>query len=185
METPSKPEKKHVPVPHRAYKPNPIVQTRDVATQRRRDMFFRKVQNDRDNKKWQARGDQLQRLDYISDQKRWEAEKARQAPEVVDHYLDDEVLDDAMSSYTPSGTPQATDEEDYILAQEEYELQQLITSMEEEQDNQEHTSQHYGSDDEDYDQLFMECITAPDVQHHPNEMNAGYGNEDSMDMTEG
>jgi hypothetical protein len=45
--------------PQRLYKPNPIVQTRDAATKRRRDMFFKRVQKGRDDKKWDARGEQV------------------------------------------------------------------------------------------------------------------------------
>jgi hypothetical protein len=45
--------------PQRAYKANPIVQTRDAATKRRRDMFFKRVQNNREDKKWESRGEQV------------------------------------------------------------------------------------------------------------------------------
>ena len=45
--------------PQRAYKPNPALQTRDAATKRRRDMFFKRVQNSREDKKWESRGDQV------------------------------------------------------------------------------------------------------------------------------
>jgi hypothetical protein len=48
--------------PQRLYKPNPTIANRDVATQRRRDMFFRRVQNDRADKRWEARGDQVGNL---------------------------------------------------------------------------------------------------------------------------
>lgn len=47
------------PVPQRAHKPNPVIQSRDAVAQRRREMFFRRVQKDRDDKKWDARGDQV------------------------------------------------------------------------------------------------------------------------------
>jgi hypothetical protein len=47
------------PTPQRAYKPNPVMQTRDAATKRRRDMFFKRVQNGREDKKWEARGEQV------------------------------------------------------------------------------------------------------------------------------
>lgn len=58
MATPNGNENK-VSVPQRAFKPNPVVQTRDQATKRRRDMFFKRVQKDRDDKKWDARGEQV------------------------------------------------------------------------------------------------------------------------------
>jgi hypothetical protein len=46
-------------VPQRPHKPNPLIQDRETATQRRREMFFRRVQRDRDDKKWGARGEQV------------------------------------------------------------------------------------------------------------------------------
>ena len=52
-------EKKNWAAPQRAYKPNPVVQTRDAATKRRRDMFFKRVQKGREDKKWDARGEQV------------------------------------------------------------------------------------------------------------------------------
>jgi hypothetical protein len=58
MTTPTQSEQKPT-APQRAYKPNPIVQTRDAATKRRRDMFFKRVQKGRDDKKWDARGEQV------------------------------------------------------------------------------------------------------------------------------
>ena len=51
-------EKKPMTQP-RSFKPNPVVQTRDAATQKRRAMFFRRVQKNRDDKKWDARGEQV------------------------------------------------------------------------------------------------------------------------------
>ena len=59
MSTPVQSEKKSYTAPQRAYKPNPVVQTRDAATKRRRDMFFNRVQKERDDKKWEVRGEQV------------------------------------------------------------------------------------------------------------------------------
>ena len=55
----SQPQSEKKPVPQRPHKPNPVMQSRDAAAQRRRDMFFRRVQKDRDDKKWNARGEQV------------------------------------------------------------------------------------------------------------------------------
>ncbi|KAF2793567.1 hypothetical protein K505DRAFT_305567 [Melanomma pulvis-pyrius CBS 109.77] len=175
------------PVPQRTHKPNPVIQSRDAVAQRRREMFFRRVQKDRDDKKWDARGDQIQHLDFISSQKRWEAEKARQAPELDHDFLDEDVLDLA-ASYVLNSVPQPEqemEEADYILAQEEYELEQLVASMEEDEDVLDTTSQHYGSDDEDYDQIFMECTTAADTEQPSEYTNANFQDMDAMDMTDG
>jgi hypothetical protein len=59
MATPAQMDNKITTAPQRAYKPNPAIQTRDAATKRRRDMFFKRVQKDRDDKKWEARGEQV------------------------------------------------------------------------------------------------------------------------------
>lgn len=78
-------------------------------------------------------------------------------------------------------------EADYLLAQEEYELQQLVASMEQDQDQETVPQQHFGSDDEDYDQIFMECATNFDTryQQQPQPYDSGYMDVDDMDMTDG
>jgi hypothetical protein len=50
---------KDVPFSKRAIKANPIVQSRDAVKERRRDMFFKKVQQDRDDRRWANRGEQV------------------------------------------------------------------------------------------------------------------------------
>lgn len=78
-------------------------------------------------------------------------------------------------------------EADYVLAQEEYELQQLIASIEQEQGQDAAPQQHYGSDDEDYDQIFMECAADADsrYQQQLQSHDDGYGYVDDIDMTDG
>jgi len=46
----------------RTYKANPAMQTRDAATKRRRDLFFKRVQDNREDKKWESRGEQVRGL---------------------------------------------------------------------------------------------------------------------------
>lgn len=55
----SEPTEKKTPMSKRAYKPNPLIQSRDAATKRRRDMFFNRVQNSREDKHWEKRGEQV------------------------------------------------------------------------------------------------------------------------------
>ncbi|KAF1964942.1 hypothetical protein BU23DRAFT_520311 [Bimuria novae-zelandiae CBS 107.79] len=178
MTTPTPSEKTSLVAPKRAYKPNPVVQTRDAATKRRREMFFKRVQKGRDDKKWDARGEQIQLLDHISEQKRWEAEKTRQAPQ-----LDDYVVELEVEEITSSTPVQEMTEADYILTQEEQEMQELIASMEDEHDD---ASQHYGSDDEDYDQLFMEYTSNMQPQSQPQyqqNTSTTTADPDAMDMS--
>jgi hypothetical protein len=131
---------------------------------------------------------QIQQLDFVSERKRWEAEKARQAPPEND-FLDEETIDDATLPDWSDKAPQhqaGMTEADYIAAQEEYELQQLIASMEPENDA---SSQHYGSDDDDYDSIFMECASTVDEpykqQAHHTSNHFDYADLMDMDMTDG
>ncbi|KAF2707081.1 hypothetical protein K504DRAFT_458539 [Pleomassaria siparia CBS 279.74] len=186
----SQPDFSKKPVPQRLHKPNPVTQKSDVVAQRRRDMFFRRVQKGREDKKWDARGDQIQRLDFISTQKRWKAEKARQAPELDLEFLDQNI-DEFASTFASKNAPQTQqelEEAEYVLAQEEYDLQQLIASIEEnqEQGRLDTASQHYGSDDEDYDRIFMEC--AADTSNSEQQFRYAstvFEDADAMDMTDG
>lgn len=192
---------KKTPIAQRAHKPNPLVQTRDAATKRRREMFFKRVHNSREDKKWETRGEQvwikllsiaksrtdicfqIQQLDFVSERKRWEAEKARQAPPEND-LINEDTMDDpslpewaSITSYVEEGMTEA----DWIAAQEEYELQQLIASVEQEN---EASSAHYGSDDDDYDSIFLECL---DMAHEASAQKGQHDctrieNEDTMDM---
>ncbi|KAH3969852.1 hypothetical protein HBH64_151750 [Parastagonospora nodorum] len=175
---------KKSPTPQRAYKANPVIQTRDAATKRRRDMFFKRVQNGREDKKWEARGEQIQQLDFVSERKRWEAEKARQAPKEDDNMVE-QIIEDAPLPDWTSPLPQSTHEmieADYIAAQEEYELQQMIAAMEEQDQENDAASQHFGSDDEDYDQLFMDCAVDQQYQHSSQQMGASFQDTGAMDM---
>lgn len=78
-------------------------------------------------------------------------------------------------------------EADYVLAQEEYELQQLIAAMEHEQNQETTSQQHYGSDDEDYDQIFMECAADVDTRYQQQLQahDSDCRDVDDMDMTDG
>jgi hypothetical protein len=51
--------KKELPFSKRAIKSNPIIQSRDAVKERRRNLFLRKVQDDRDDRRWASRGDQV------------------------------------------------------------------------------------------------------------------------------
>jgi hypothetical protein len=132
---------------------------------------------------------QLQQLDFVSERKRWESKKAQEAPSEEDDY-DDELLSDAALPQSSSNAPRyepEMSEADYVLAQEEYELQQLIAAMEQEQNQDTTPQQHYGSDDEDYDQIFMECAADvdPRYQQQPQAHNSDHRDVEDMEMTDG
>ncbi|KAH8730301.1 hypothetical protein GQ44DRAFT_701137 [Phaeosphaeriaceae sp. PMI808] len=171
-------------IQQRPYKPNPLLQTRDAAAKRRRDMFFKRVQNTREDKKWESRGEQIQQLDHVSERKRWEAAMLRQAPPEDNDVIEDLIEDEPLPEWTNNAT-QSQDgmtEADYIAAQEENDLQQMIAAMEQQEREDDSTSQHFGSDDVDYDELLMECATMVDQQNQNQSQLWGSTYEETMDM---
>lgn len=99
--------------------------------------------------------------------------------------MDEELMDSSTAHTSFRDVPQPEldmTEAEYLLAQEEYELLQLVASMEQEHNS---TPQHYGSDEEDYDEIFLECMSADqygqsqrqDANHAP-----GHGEDVDMDM---
>lgn len=57
----SRPESSQ-PFCKRIVKPNPLVRSPDAAKERRRGMFFKRVQQDREDRKWELRAEQVRRL---------------------------------------------------------------------------------------------------------------------------
>ena len=110
---------------------------------------------------------------------------------MIEEYVDDVPLPEWTTS-APQAFQYMT-EADYVAAQEEHELQQMIAAMEQQDQENDAVSQHFGSDDEDYDSLFMECATM-DGQHYQQQSQLHahqqhFGLEDGgamdMDMTDG
>jgi hypothetical protein len=105
----------------------------------------------------------------------------------------EEVEDEAPLPEWTDSMPHVVEdmaEADYVSAQEESELQQLIAAMEQQEQENDAASQHFGSDDEDYDQLFMECAaTVYQQQHQHQGQHNDFGSDDmdamDMDMTDG
>jgi hypothetical protein len=128
---------------------------------------------------------QIQQLDFVSERKRWENSKAREAPPEDDSIADEEPMGSTARPTSHNNVPRPEldmAEADFVLAQEEYELQQLVASMEQ---GHASTPQDYGSDDEDYDEIFMECMSA-DQYGQSQRQDANHasvrGEETNMDM---
>ena len=97
----------------------------------------------------------------------------------------EQIIEDAPLPSWTTPMPQTTQEmteADYIAAQEEYELQQMIAAMEEQDQENDAASQHFGSDDEDYDQLFMDCAVEQQYLHSSQQMGTGFQDLGAMDM---
>ncbi|KAL2042194.1 hypothetical protein N7G274_004682 [Stereocaulon virgatum] len=135
---------------------NPLQLPKPVEEQdRRRQVYLKRVRQTSDDKKWEARSEQILRADFMSRRKQWEIQQARSAPEPL-AAPDDEDM---------AGTFDATNELDFldeILSQEDQELEAIVSSMEDDprqEDYQSYQMSNYGSDDEEYDKLFMEVMS--------------------------
>lgn len=157
---------------------------------------MQRVSRDRDDRRWADRGEQLMRLDFSRERRMWEAEKARSAPPEAFDWSELDAADDAYAlSGQSAGTaelPSASQagvnamevnpeeeqlEAEMVRLEEEREMEELLALMEEE----EHTraSSTYGSDDDDYDGLFMELVNQNQGEHYASPV----AQEDEMDMS--
>ncbi|KAG9673072.1 hypothetical protein KCU99_g7568, partial [Aureobasidium melanogenum] len=169
-------QQSHVPFSSRPVKAAPIPRS-DALRERRRDMFLRKVRQSRDDNKWDSRIDDMARLDYLKEKRRWEAEQVRSAPSLHPDFAEAEEASeydlptyssqmawDSQSHFDYPLDPEA----DAILQQENEELEALVALMQEDenrqnqqfnnQEAQDDRSSAFGSDDDEYDNIFMNLI---------------------------
>ncbi|KAI5254394.1 hypothetical protein E4T42_02359 [Aureobasidium subglaciale] len=169
-------QQSHTPFSSRPVKAAPIPRS-DALRERRRDMFLRKVRQSRDDNKWDSRIDDMARLDYLKEKRRWEAEQVRSAPPLYPDFSEAEETADydlptyssqmAMDPRSQSGFP-IDIEADAILRQEDEEMEALMALMQEDenrrtqhfnsQEASDDRSSAFGSDDEEYDNIFMNLI---------------------------
>ncbi|KAL1629672.1 hypothetical protein SLS56_005325 [Neofusicoccum ribis] len=217
MDAPSKAFGSSAP-PQRAVKPNPLIQrsTGDAGRERRRGMFLKKVANDRDERRWAGRAEQVMLLDEVKRQKRRQAELEHSAPSIAEPSDEDKIDEDienrdpmlGSSQIAAAGVPnffnnhvrssplqpvwtQSSEEEaEAIAQQEDEELDALLALMEEEErranaGTDDTASQHYGSDDDEYDNIFSEYLSAEQASRLPHEdyMVDDHEDYDAMDMS--
>jgi hypothetical protein len=119
----------------------------------------------------------MARLDYLKEQRRWEAEQVRSAPSVHPEFAEaEEASEYDLPTYSSqmAWDPQSQSdypldpEADAILQQENEELEALVALMQEDEHrhNQQFNNQEahddrssaFGSDDDEYDNIFMNLI---------------------------
>ena len=136
------------------------------------------------------------RLDYLQRQKQWEAELAREAPQIPLDLPEDEEDDNendlpvsssnAMQISAPSTQqpPSPDDEVDEVLQRENEELEALISYMPASEDDRQ-SEQHLWSDDDDYDALFSEFMERDAMQGQEGNVPATQASQDvdAMDMS--
>lgn len=178
------------------------------AREAHRRLFMQRVAKDRDDRRWAERGEHLLQLDFNRERKQWRREKERSAPEDVEWDESDAADGDALvlsgrsadfapapvvskwSQSTPDSSASAMDvsqrdmdededEREAELArwQEEREIEELLAMRDEEESKKK--SSAYGSDEDDYDGIFME-LAEKENQDRPSH---GMVGEDAMDTS--
>ncbi|KAH9810112.1 hypothetical protein Tdes44962_MAKER01085 [Teratosphaeria destructans] len=152
----------------------------DDLKERRRSMFLRSVREKREDKRFEARGEDIMRLDYMQRQRAWEAQLAREAkvyaPEVEAIGEDEEEYDLPVASGGPASGMEISsqplpprmsqaDEADEVRRREEEELEAMVEMMEgqgtaerQRKDDETGRETNLWSDDDDYDELFSEVM---------------------------
>ena len=101
------------------------------------------------------------RLDFVQRQRAWEAEQARDAPQIPSGPVEEEdedvyELPSSSSNAMQISSQQPDDQVDAVLQREEEELEALLEFMPG-QEGDTH-SEHLWSDDDDYDALFSQFM---------------------------
>ncbi|KAK0347665.1 hypothetical protein LTR91_000765 [Friedmanniomyces endolithicus] len=133
----------------RAPKKAPSPRQDDLRETRRR-LFLRNVREGREDKRWEHRGEDIMRLDFMQRQRAWEAEQARDAPYSTTDSIEEEEEDedeDAALYELPSSSsrntmqmlqsmsqgqpmPEQEEEElDAVLRREQEEMEALLSYM--------------------------------------------------------
>lgn len=172
----------HIPFSQRSIKKAPTAKP-DEIRDRRRSAFLRKVRDGRDERRFEARSDDILRSDWLAWHKRFEAEMESSAPPALEEEAQededgqgDENQDLPMWSQGSANgmrlSGQVVDEEqvDEVAGWEERELEALLEFMPEGHDEQQERDPSLWSDDADYDALFDEVMGLEDA--HPMERDA-------------
>ncbi|TKA22163.1 hypothetical protein B0A54_17926 [Friedmanniomyces endolithicus] len=114
----------------------------DDLRETRRRLFLRNVSKGREDKRWETRGEDIMRLDFMQRQRAWEAEQARDAPyscfEPIEEEEEDEDEDAARYDLPSSSSnvmirmSQPASHQDPMPEQEEEELDAVLRREQEE-----------------------------------------------------
>jgi hypothetical protein len=194
----------------RQIKPTPFSsRNRDEQRERRRDLFLKRVEQTRDDKKWEGRSEEILRCDHFSQQRRWKEVHESQVNSDVNVWEAqfEEPTSTASMQYDPAH-PQSSfqiysdpqlDEVDLVAQQEQLEIQewseflaQRSTPAGEAHFEEQHAdnSQMTDYDDDEYDSVFMELIDQqlmPDEQQqqsqHQQEQEQQHHDDADMDLS--
>ena len=145
----------------RARSSSPAAQLSKHATdsrEKRKSMFLDRIRNRREDKRDERVGDQILRMDYVRQQRKWAEGMARMAGEA------DAKMDEAGTEVEEEDT--AMDVAEQPSPTEDKEIEALVSYLEE----HERTNPPDPPSDDEYDQLFME-------------LSASQQNDTRMDMS--
>jgi hypothetical protein len=136
----------------------------------------------------------MMRLDYVRQQRQWQAEQARSAPKLREEDYEetfastDDADFDMQSLQSSSQVVPREDEVDQVLQMEDEELEALLEHMPtnncNDMETQSQWSEHFGSDDEDYDVIFSEILGQSSFADRGNLPIASQPMQDVDDMDE-
>ncbi|KAL8930275.1 MAG: hypothetical protein Q9208_000892 [Pyrenodesmia sp. 3 TL-2023] len=124
-----------------------------LSDERRRRIYLRKVHQKGEDKKWDARSQQILREEYISSQRQWLESQDRSAPPTLVH-PGDEIMDGIVIEHGEEMI-------DQVLSRENEEVEALVAMLEDRPNEGTlgtDDSISYGSDDENYDSIFAEIL---------------------------
>lgn len=171
-----------LPFSKRAIKQAPSPR-QDELREKRRGQFLKKVREGRDDRRFEVRGEDVLRAEYLRQRRKWEGEMAFQAPmdedeEETDGSKDVTGWDDLPMSSAQSGMLMSApgtqrnlvddDQVEEVAGWEDGELDALLefmpgysetnTTGPEDTRTQNVAQEHFGSDDEDFEALFSELM---------------------------
>ncbi|KAI4220973.1 MAG: hypothetical protein L6R36_007227 [Xanthoria steineri] len=152
---PSTAEKHGSPSPRQVTQKSDKENTLHHEQQRR--TFLAKVRQKGEDKKWDIRGEQILREDFLTIQRHWIESQNLSAPPPLIH-----SEDDVMKEMTLDKEHQADAMIDRVLSQENEEVDALVSLFEEGSDEARDEIDKrvdYGTDDEKYDSIFLDLLS--------------------------
>ena len=145
---------------------------------------------------------QMARLDYLKEKRRWEAEQVRSAPSLHPDFAEaEETSDYDLPTYTSQMAWDSQSQSEYpldleadlVLQQEDEEMEALLALMQEDetrrnqqsnsQDAHDDRSSAFGSDDDEYDNIFMNLIDETGGAASASEQQHEHPADDKMDLS--
>jgi hypothetical protein len=134
------------------------------------------------------------RLDYVRQQRQWQADQARSAPKLREEDYEETFDTTGDADFDMQSLPSSyqvvphEDEVDQVLQMEDEELEALLEHMPtnnyNDMETQSQWSEHFGSDDEDYDVIFSEMLSQSSLADGGNLPASSQPMQDVDDMDE-